>query len=293
MAAVSIVMANFNRAAFLKAAIESVRQQTWADWELLIVDDGSSDGSLAIAQRCAEQDSRLRVLAQPNSGQAAARNRGIDATTAPLVCFIDSDDLWPSGKLERQIAMMRADSSIDILYGEEDLIDERGEAVPERKMRRHSGRVWRELLNDNFVTFSTTMLRRTALEQAGAFDAHVRHADDYDLWLRLSVFAHFRYCPELWGYYRVSAQQISTDKSSRLASNQRILQRFLDAHPSLATRGVVRSAWCCFHARRARSLAGQGRAWAALKAAGMALRWGPMRQHGWRALVRAGLSFFH
>jgi glycosyltransferase involved in cell wall biosynthesis len=247
-------MANFNREAFIAIAIESVRRQTWTDWELLIVDDGSTDDSFSIAQRLASQDQRIRVHRQSNAGQARARNVGIAGTHAPLVCFIDSDDVWTPTKLERQVAIME-DASIDVLYGEEDLIDEKGHPVAEAKMTRHAGSIWRALLVDNFITFSTTMVRRAALDRVGGFDAEIRRADDYDLWLRLSVFANFQYRPELWGFYRVGAQQISRDKTGRFASNERILRRFLDGNPSLAGPEVVNSTWCRFYARQARSLA--------------------------------------
>ncbi len=287
MAAVSVVMANFNRAAFIALAIESVQQQTWSDWELLIVDDGSTDESCSIARRFASQDSRIRVYTQENSGQALARNAGIERTSAPLVCFVDSDDLWTSAKLERQVAVVGGDSTIDVLYGEEDLIDENGQPIAERKMPRHAGSIWRQLLVDNFITFSTTMVRRAALERVGGFDPAIRHADDYDLWLRLSVFANFEYRPELWGYYRVGGQQISRDKAGRLASNQRILKRFLDENPDLATPDVIRSTWCRFHARQARSLAASGHRLRAMQAAGRSLRWDLRQPHGWRALARA------
>jgi len=289
MTSVSIVMANFNREAFIAIAIESVREQTWTDWELLIVDDGSTDGSCSIAERYASLDPRIRVHGQSNAGQARARNVGIAGTRAPLVCFIDSDDVWTPPKLERQIAFM-SDPSIDVLYGEEDLIDERGNPVPEIKMTRHAGSIWRALLADNFITFSTTMVRRAALERVGGFDAEIRRADDYDLWLRLSVFANFQYRPELWGFYRVGTRQISRDKTGRFASNERILRRFLDENPDLAGREVVRSTWCRFYARQARSLAASGQRLRAMQTAAKSLRWDPRQPFGWRALARATLS---
>lgn len=288
MVSVSIVMANFNREAFIAFAIDSIQRQTWIDWELLIVDDGSSDDSYAIARRYAAQDSRIRVLRQTNAGQAQARNVGIAGTGAPLVCFIDSDDVWTPAKLERQIALMSS-SAIDVLYGEEDLIDECGNPIVESKMTRHTGSVWRPLLVDNFITFSTTMVRRAVLEQVGGFDVGIRHADDYDLWLRLSVFANFHYEPELWALYRIGAQQISRDKANRFASNERVLRRFFDENPGLATPEVVRSTWCRFHARRARSLAASGQRFGAVRAAARSLRWNLWQPHGWRALTRAAL----
>ena len=289
MTSVSIVMANFNREAFIAIAIESVREQTWTDWELLVVDDGSTDASCSIAERFASQDPRIRVHRQSNGGQARARNTGIAGTRAPLVCFIDSDDVWMPKKLERQIAAM-SDPSIDVLYGEENLIDERGDPVPESKMTRHSGSVWRELLADNFITFSTAMVRRAALDRVGGFDTEIRRADDYDLWLRLSVFANFQYRPEVWGLYRVGTQQISRDKTGRLASNERILKRFLDENPDLAGPEVVRSTWCRFHARQARSLAASGQRLRAMQAAAKSLCWDPRQPYGWRALARAALQ---
>src|ERR1044072_4025280 len=105
---VSIVLPAFNRERSLAATIDSVLTQTFPDWELVVVDDGSSDSTPAIIERYHRRfPGKIRAIAQPNAGVAAARNHAITAATGELVAFIDSDDLWPPGNLERQGAAAR------------------------------------------------------------------------------------------------------------------------------------------------------------------------------------------
>src|SRR5690606_27150909 len=183
---VSVITPTYNRAAFLPQAIERVLGQTFADLELLIVDDGSTDNTRQLVE-CYAQDKRVRYFYQENQGQSIARNRGLQEARGEFVCFLDSDNAWMLDKLEKSVSVMRVQKDIDVLYGDFVEIDEDGAELGVNTMKRHSGRITQELLKDNFVSMNTTMTRRACFEDMGGFDANDRFAEDYGLWLRLST----------------------------------------------------------------------------------------------------------
>ena len=132
---VSVVMATYNRERYVGMAVRSVIAQTFGNWELIVVDDGSKDDTVAVLQPLLA-DPRIRYFHQENKGQATARNRGLQAAHGELVCFMDSDNLWLPQKLQRQLELLRDD--VDVLYGEDDIIDEEGRVQPSMPMRRYS-----------------------------------------------------------------------------------------------------------------------------------------------------------
>jgi glycosyltransferase involved in cell wall biosynthesis len=286
---VSVVMATYNRERYLGLAVRSVIAQTFTDWELIVIDDGSVDGTPALMEPLLA-DPRIRYERQENKGQASARNRGLKAARGEFVCFMDSDNLWLADKLRRQVELMKSHPDVDVLYGENDIIDEEGRVQPSTPMRRYSGHITEQLLIDNFVTFNTAMVRRHRLLECGGLDERIRRADDYDLWLRLSVRCKFLHVPEVWAQYRVMADQISSNKEGRFASNAAIIEQFMAANPQLVSPAMVRGTWCRFYTRRGRWRASVGRRREALQDYLQALRFGPFSRHPWRALARLAIT---
>lgn len=183
--AVGIVIPTYNRSALLAEAIGSVQQQTIADWELVVVDDGSADGT---AERlCVIEDPRIRCLSQENRGVSAARNRGAALSRAPLLAFLDSDDLWLSRKLEAQLAFFAKRPDVAICQTEE-LWVRRGRRVnPGQRHQKRSGWIFRECLPRCIVSPSAVMLRREVFDRLGGFDESLPACEDYDLWLRAAL----------------------------------------------------------------------------------------------------------
>ena len=134
LAEVSVVIAAYNQASWLAQAIDSVRAQTFADWELVIVDDGSTDDTPAVVARA--EDARIVYVRQARAERAAARNRGIAASTGRLVAFLDADDLWRPEKLARQVAALAADPAAGLCYTIARFIDAAGRPLPLRKPPR-------------------------------------------------------------------------------------------------------------------------------------------------------------
>lgn len=181
--AVSVIIPTFNRRRFVQEAVGSVLAQDFSDFELIVVDDGSTDGT---AEQLSAYGSKIRVIRQENAGVSAARNRGIKVSTAPLIAFLDSDDLWLAGKLARQAAFFRKHTDALICQSEELWIRNGRRVNPRKKHRKRSGMIFEHSLELCLVSPSAVMLRRRLLQEVGLFDEDLPACEDYDLWLRVS-----------------------------------------------------------------------------------------------------------
>jgi glycosyltransferase involved in cell wall biosynthesis len=181
---VSVIIPTFNRWPLVGAAIESVLAQTYSDFELIVVDDGSTDGTGA---ELARFGSRLRLLTQPNRGVSAARNLAVRHARGSYLAFLDSDDLWLPSKLAIQTAFMKQNPSVKICQTEEIWIRNGVRVNPKAKHRKPSGDIFFPSLELCLVSPSAVMLTRELFEQAGGFDETLPVCEDYDLWLRIAV----------------------------------------------------------------------------------------------------------
>ena len=181
---VSVIIPTYNRAGLVQEAVASVLAQTWRDFELLVVDDGSTDGTV---EALAPYASRLRLLRRESrGGVSAARNTGIAAARGEWLAFLDSDDLWRPEKLARQLAYLAAHPDLQLCQTEETWV-RRGLRVNQPLTHRKvGGRIFFASLERCLVSPSAVILHRRLLEQHGGFDEDLPAAEDYDLWLRLS-----------------------------------------------------------------------------------------------------------
>jgi glycosyltransferase involved in cell wall biosynthesis len=180
---VTVVIPTFDRAALLPRAIDSVLAQQGVDWELIVVDDGSTDGTAAALERYA--DPRLRVLRLPHGGVSAARNAGAAAGTAPWLAFLDSDDEWLPGKLAAQAAHLR-ETGLEIGQTEEIWIRRGVRVNPPDHSRKVEGDLFGVSLERCMITPSSVMLTRSLFERMGGFRKDFPTCEDYELWLRIS-----------------------------------------------------------------------------------------------------------
>lgn len=280
---VSVVVPTFNRANLLPEAVDSVRQQTFESWELLVVDDGSSDGTEAVMKRFLD-DPRINYLRQDNRGQAAARNAGINSARGDLVAFLDSDNRWLPHKLAAQVAFMGENPNTDVLYGETERIDNAGKTWPSPTRRRFSGVVWKELLVDNFVNFNTAIVRRHRLTEVGGMNEQVRCGDDYDLWLRLASRSTFHFLPGVVAQYRVEGPRISDDLEGRMRSNATAVDRFLRSNRGLLTPREIRQVRSRIYGRFSRAFANSGQALKGIALGLTATAYDPLSWRAWRTL---------
>ncbi len=216
MATVSVVIPTHNRADLIGEAIRSVLAQTFQDFDVHIVDDGSTDNTKDVVDSL--DDGRLHYFWQENSGLPAdARNVGILRSGGEFVAFLDSDDAWFPDKLEHQVSAMRANPNCGIVasnykcMGDHPLHDQitMRDNIP-------AGKVFEALLHANFIGTSMVMVRRSALEKVGAFhtDPSIRCAEDFDLWLRIAYHFEFEPIREVGGVYRIHSLNLAKGGAS-------------------------------------------------------------------------------
>ena len=282
---VSVITPTYNRARFIGEAVESVLAQTMPDWELLIVDDGSTDDTREVLAPYLA-DERIHYIYQPNQGQSVARNTALAEARGEFVGFLDSDDLWRAHKLEEQLSVFESQPGVHIVHGDESIIDEHGLEISQQNMRRYSGRITAQLLADNSVSITTALVKRECFDGMGGFQASHGVADDYDLWLRFSARYRFYYKPGIVASYRVMADQISSDKRRRFAANEAIIRNFLAQFGHALTRQEKRWGLARFYCRKARYFASIGERRDAIKSVFKAFRNAPLDIVVWRALYR-------
>lgn len=240
MPTVSVVIPTYNRRALLMEAVRSVRAQTFADWELVVADDGSTDGSAEAVE--ALGDARIRVLRLPRVGRAAAvRNAGVRASRGEWIAFLDSDDLWAPHKLAVQLDTTRVAGARWSYTGLE-LMDDAGLPVPFRAggFRACSGRILRELLTgDAGATMSTLMVSHGLLAEAGGLDEELRLRDDLDLVLRLAAREPVVAVDETLVRLREHAARTTASADSPHEATFRVYERFLRRERDVGLRRIA------------------------------------------------------
>lgn len=224
---VSVVIPTHNRAALLREALDSVSAQTFRDFELIVIDDGSTED---IKAQVVGHPARPRVVRQAHEGPAAARNLGLREAAADLVAFLDSDDLWHPTKLEVFLKAVDQNPDCSIFYGPMSPIDRQGNPVPGRTKRCHDGWITQQLFCSSFVHVPTILCRKDAILAVGGFDASLPVCEDYDLWLRLSIRERFGLIDQPLAKRRLHDNRLSKALMGRnLAVKAEVLQRFFDS----------------------------------------------------------------
>jgi len=181
---VSVILPVYNRAWCIRQAVDSVLAQTYRNRELVVVDDGSTDGTGRLLQKYGGQ---IFVIRQPNRGVSAARNRGVRAASGDLIAFLDSDDLWLPEKLARQTAFFQGHPEARICQTEEIWIRNGIRVNPRIRHQKPSGDIFERSLELCLVSPSAVMLERGLFQETGGFDESLPAAEDYDLWLRIGA----------------------------------------------------------------------------------------------------------
>jgi glycosyltransferase involved in cell wall biosynthesis len=200
MTDVSVVIPTFNRWPMLADAVTSVMAQRGADFELIIVDDGSIDETAArlpcLIEALKASYCPVGILRTENQGPGAARNHGVAAASAPLIAFLDSDDLWRPGKLERQLEHMMQRPDCLVSQTEEIWMRHGVRVNPRRRHRKRGGDLFLDSLRTCLVSPSAVMMRTRIFRELGGFDENMGAAEDYDLWLRLLLEHRVELLPE-------------------------------------------------------------------------------------------------
>ena len=180
---VSVIIPTYNRGWIIKEAIDSVMVQDYRDFELIIVDDGSTDNTPDILN---SYRGDIKVFRQENQGVSAARNRGLAAASGRFIAFLDSDDLWLPRKLRRQVDFFSSNPDACICQTEEIWIRNNMRVNPKKRHKKPRGMIFEPSLALCLVSPSAVMIRRSLFEEVGGFDETLPACEDYDLWLRIS-----------------------------------------------------------------------------------------------------------
>ena len=184
---VSVIIPTYNRRAMVLDAVASVIAQRDVVFELIVVDDGSTDGTFELLRTNFADDARVCLTSIPRRGPAAARNYGVAIARAEFVAFLDSDDLWMPAKLARQLAFMRAHPEYSFAQTQEHWIRNGRRVNSGRRHAKRAGDIFLDSLRTCLISPSAAMLRRDLFEAVGGFDESLDACEDYDLWLRLLV----------------------------------------------------------------------------------------------------------
>lgn len=206
---VSVLMPAYNSEAFVGEAVASMLAQTFTDFELLIIDDGSTDSTRAVLE--AIHDSRLRLVANPyNLGLIKTLNRGLELAAGHYIARMDADDVSAPERLERQVEFLESHPEVDVLGTMANLIDESGKTIGKlADYPTEADDVRAYLLRECCLIHPTVMFRKDVVRALGGYDLSARHAEDYDLWLRLSDDHEIANLPEALVSYRMHRNQVS------------------------------------------------------------------------------------
>ena len=239
---VSIVMAARNYARFLPTAIDSAAAQTVADWELLIIDDGSTDETPA-AVRPYLHDRRVRYVRSDRLGQSRAKNLGERLSRGTFLAYLDADDAWLPTKLEKQLAVFDRHPACGVVFTARELIDDAGATIAPNAQQATvafpAGRGLEPIFLKNFVCFSSVLVRKHVFDHVGGFDPNLDLAIDYDLWLRVARHYEFHGVAEPLTRYRTGHGNLSGKLIDRVRTAEAIMNRAVARNPGSLSAAAV------------------------------------------------------
>jgi glycosyltransferase involved in cell wall biosynthesis len=287
---VSVIIPAYNTATYLQAALDSVLAQTFADWEVVLCDDGSTDQTRALVEAAMPAfQGRLRYVYQTNRGLPAARNTAIRNSSGEFLALLDADDVWLPQRLERGVALMDRDRSLGLVHGYVARIDVRGEFVefPARPPLKYlSGNIARNIYTRRAHLICPTILfRKECVDAVGLFDETMRSTEDRDMWFRIAERYRVGYIDEVLANYRISPNSMSRDKD-RMMKWQTY---FIEKHKHSKACGVIatRQAWGRLYRERGDDIFNSGRVAESLRWYLRALRSYPASRYDLHMFLRA------
>lgn len=242
---VSVVITTYNYAVYLPTAVESVLNQTNKNLEIIIVNDGSTDNTDKVIIPYLK-DKRIKYIKQKNAGQAVAKNCGIRNSGGDYIAFLDADDYWMPEKLEKQMPLFTKDGELGIVYSKAKWIDSKNNVIKinyNNIFKPRAGKVSDFLIVDNFIPFSSSMVKKECFKKVGLFDEKLEMAIDWDLWLRMSIYYKVSFVDEELITYRVGHPgQMSKNQEKRLKQAESIRSNFIKNNPNAITKKDLKKA---------------------------------------------------
>jgi glycosyltransferase involved in cell wall biosynthesis len=229
---VSVVIPTYNRQEFLADAIDSVLSQTIEPFEIIVIDDGSTDSSEDLLKKYGDE---IKVIRQENSGVSVARNVGIKSAHGSLIAFLDSDDIWLPGKLEREMEVFDRDQNIALVHSDIFLVADSVRTRPRSGRERFSGSCYAEFFSESpaFPILSTVIVRASALRHVGYFDERLRTSEDIDLWLRVSRAYRFAFIKEPLVLRRIHGQNLTSDMAKFFVTDLIVYEKAMSEDPGV------------------------------------------------------------
>ncbi len=228
MPLISVIIPAYNSEKTIGDTIESVLNQTFSDFELIVINDGSKDRTLEIVSNI--QDPRIKVFSYPNAGVCVSRNRGFQIATGKYVSFLDADDLWTPDKLEAQLKALESNPQAAVAYSWTSRIDESGQFLYEGIHPNFSGDVYANLIAQNFLDGNPLILSE-AFKAVGGYDESFTHCEDWDMYLRLAERYHFVVVRRPQILYRKSPNSLSTNILKMEEGGRRVREKIADRAP--------------------------------------------------------------
>lgn len=245
---VSVIMPAYDAERFVATAIRSVLDQTWRHVEVIVIDDGSSDGTVKVAGELAAGDERVRLIRKEHAGVSAARNAGFAAVRGEYICFLDADDLMIVDRVERQVRFLQTFPSCglvfsDIYIGDQDLSPVR---YVSKEPPLHP--IEELLLYRNWLGMLSPMLRTQVQREVGVFDETLTHAEDWDYWIRVARHTRMAYLPGAVVVYRRHDGQASGNWAQSKVGISRVIDKH--CHPGSREWRTARAALAWADAQR-------------------------------------------
>jgi len=229
MATVDIIIPAYNAARYLRAAIDSVISQTYDDWRIILVNDGSTDDTAEIAREYQFRlGERMLIITQPNAGMSAARNTAIRNSSAEFLAFLDSDDVWLPCRLSESLKAFQSHPDVGLAYGLITWIDEAGNVLNTFKGNPHDaeGRIAPAIyMRKVELPCVTVTIRKKCLDEVGLFDETMKGTEDRDLWLRIALRHEVAFVPKVIAYYRTSTHSVSGDLNRMFNAQRQFIKK--------------------------------------------------------------------
>jgi glycosyltransferase involved in cell wall biosynthesis len=278
MATVDVIIPAFNAARYLAAAMESVVSQTFDDWQILLVDDGSTDNTAEVAAPFLDRfGPKIRYIKQNNRGLPAARNTAIRASTSEFLALLDADDVWMPCRLSESLKVLAERPKAGLTYGLMTIIDPEGRALKtfEGNPRHTEGRIAPHIyMRKVDLPCPTITFRRKCVDEVGLFDETMHSTEDRDLWLRIALRYEVAFVPQILAFYRASPGSMSTNSQRMLEAQLQFIRKHYGSEGcGLLPRQI---SWARAYKQRAEALKGQSQPGAALMNALRALALYPL-----------------
>lgn len=278
MPKVDVIIPAYNAAKYLAAALASVEAQTFEDWRIVLIDDGSTDNTAEVAAPFMERlEQRFTYIRQENQGLPAARNTAIRNSSSEYMALLDSDDIWLPNRLAESLRYLESHPRVGVSHSSVAFVDETGEILKtfDTPQKHGEGMVAPYIYMRKLqLPCPTVTFRRSCIEKVGLFDETMRATEDRDLWFRIALHFEVGFIPKVLAHYRVSAASMSSDPNRMLQAQLRFIEKHYGAPGCGALTRRIALSHC--YRQYAEALEFRGKHWNALKSASRSLGFYPL-----------------